>query len=100
MAIKSVEALSTLPHSWTLATWPQHVAPQNGVKAGRIIRQNKDALFKAGALTRIGREFYIFGKEWEKWLRLQGNRVFDYEIAPNKSQHAHKRRGAHRKLDA
>jgi hypothetical protein len=56
----SVEASSTLPtpHSWTLATWPQHVAPQNGVKAGRIIRENKDALFKAGALTRIGCVFH------------------------------------------
>ena len=54
-----------------------------------MIRAHKDELILAGAITRVGREFVLFGNEYSKWLQSKKPKVLDF--VPNVTA---KKRGA------
>jgi hypothetical protein len=67
------------PHSWSIETWPAHVYPGSTERARYFVRVHKDELFKAGALTRPGRELVIVGHRYCRWLERKATRVPDFD---------------------
>lgn len=90
---KSVTTAVPPPHSWRLKDWPTFVFPGDPKSGRHVVAANRDALVAAGALSRLGRELIVFGAPYVGWLASQAHRVADYEIAPNRPEHAPKRFG-------
>lgn len=84
---------NTVPHDWELATWPQDVYPYDSNRARRLLRANQDELLRCGAVTRPGKHLVIFGAGYVKWLASKTARVAEYNVAPNRPEHAAKRGG-------
>jgi hypothetical protein len=82
--------------SWTFATWPLEVWPNDGAKARRVVRSNATALLNEGAISRVGREIIVFARQYDRWLRKQSHRVMDFDCAINRPENQHKRGGRHR----
>lgn len=78
----------TLPHSWTIATWPASVFPGEPSKARYLVRAHKDELRLEGALVRVGRELVIIGERYGRWLQKKAARVPGYECAANRNKEA------------
>lgn len=74
------------PHSWDLEHWPQSVYPHTTGRARYLVRSHRDKLVAAGALTRVGREFVIFGAPYTKFLQSMAGNVASFEIAANRSR--------------
>jgi hypothetical protein len=83
------QAAQPAPHSWDIEHWPTHVYPHSEGRARWLIRAHKDELILAGAITRVGREFVLFGNEYSKWLQSKKPKVLDF--VPNVTA---KKRGA------
>jgi hypothetical protein len=83
MASKSTAVLTEVPHSWDLAHWPASIYPHTEPRARYLIRANRDALMAEGALTRVGRELVVFGKNYDRWLQRQRGEVTGYECPAN-----------------
>ena len=81
----------TLPHDWTIKTWPRDVYPYDGAKGRHLIRVHQAKLSAAGALTRIGHEIVVLGAGYAKWMASNAPRVTEYTPAANRPEHAPKR---------
>jgi hypothetical protein len=82
------QAVVSLPHSWSVETWPSTVYPHDADKARYLIRSNRDSLTTAGALVRVGRNLVVMGASYSSWLQRQGARVANFDIAPNVARKA------------
>lgn len=93
-----------VPATWRISQWPTDVYPGTPTQGKRLCLAHRDELVKALALTRIGRELVVMGSSYMRWLASKGDRVFGYEVAPNKTEHAAKRggkaNGQHAAVDA
>ena len=69
--------------SWSVTDWPAEIYPGTASKARYLIRAHRDELLKAGALSRVGRDFVVLGLGYLRWLEAQSNRVEGYRIALN-----------------
>ena len=87
----SSKEITPLPFSWTFKNWPEDVAPFTPAAAYRLYLKNKDALYKAGAVTRIGRTVSFYAKEYDKWCRQQSNRVVTFQPSFNSPEAIAKR---------
>jgi hypothetical protein len=90
---KTATTIPQLPYSWTFNTWPADVYPHTGSRARHIVKQHSGELRAAGALTRPTKEMVILGVGYAKWLASKASRVFEFEVAANRPEHAHKRFG-------
>jgi hypothetical protein len=90
---KRVNGVPLVPElvSWRIADWPPHVFPGTADSGRHLCQEKRDALVKAGALVRVGRELVVLGAGYMKWLKSQSKRVDDFKIAPNSAEHAAKR---------
>jgi hypothetical protein len=92
---RKTEIATAIPHSWSFRNWPATGHPGDGEAGRRVVRRNLDALLRECAVTRQGRSMIVFGREYDRWLRLQTPRVKAYEVAANRPEHQHKRGGRH-----
>ena len=76
----------TLPHSWSIDSWPPDVWPNSPVKGRWVVRAHRKHLTELRALTRVGRTIIILGAQYARFLEKQRNHVADFEIAPNKAR--------------
>jgi hypothetical protein len=76
----------TVPHSWRLDDWPAGVYPGAASKGRYVVRANRTALIAIGALVRVGRDLVVMGAAYSSWISKQGERVRDYQIAPNRQR--------------
>jgi hypothetical protein len=67
------------PHSWDFEHWPPGVYPHSPLRAKYLIRANREALVRAGALTRIGREIVVLGAAYTRWLQRQAFKVAEVD---------------------
>ena len=67
------------PHSWSITSWPASVYPNTTERARYFVRVHKDELFKAGALTRPGRELVVIGSRYARWLEKKATRVPEFD---------------------
>lgn len=74
----------TIPHSWSIEHWPEHVHPGTPTRARYLVRANRDSLLAAGAISRVGREIVILGGRYSRWLEKNTANVPGYEIAANR----------------
>ena len=88
--------ITPVPHSWTFATWPKDIYPNEGSRGRHVCRAHRNELIGEGALTRVGKELVVLGAGYIRWLAKQAPRVLDFEIPCNKPEHAPKRAGRHR----
>jgi hypothetical protein len=79
-----VRTKSVIPHSWPIDGWPPGVHPGTPERGRYVVRANKDALLRAGALVRVGRELVILGERYARWLEMQAANVPGYQIAANR----------------
>lgn len=75
-----------LPHSWSLKHWPADVWPGNSSQGTYVVRSHRDALLRAGALSRVGRELIVLGDKYARWLELNASRVPGYECPANRDE--------------
>jgi hypothetical protein len=80
----SKSKVSSMPHSWRLADWPDHVTPNKPGAAKHLVRAHRAELIACGALIRIGRDITILGEGFAQFLARQAKRVDNYIIAPNR----------------
>jgi hypothetical protein len=73
-----------LPHSWLVADWPAHVAPNRSNAAKHLVRTHRAELIECGALCRVGRNLTIIGEGYAVFMARKMGRVDGYEIAPNR----------------
>ena len=83
----------SVPHSWTFASWPKDIYPNDGQRGRHICRAHRNELIAEGALTRIGRELAVLGAGYSRWLSKQANKVLDFDVPANRPEHASKRGG-------
>jgi hypothetical protein len=76
-------ARCSIPHSWSINTWPADVYPHDPARARYLVRANRDNLLMAGALARVGRELVILGDRYAKWMERQAAAVPDYDCPAN-----------------
>jgi hypothetical protein len=88
---KPTAPVAQIPHSWTFATWPKDVYPNDGKRGRLVCRANKTALVAEGALTRIGREVVVLGHGYARFLVKQAGKVLDFDVPANRPEHAAKR---------
>ncbi len=60
--------------SWDVRNWPANVWPHKAARAKHCIDCNRDALVKAGVISRVGREIVVNGDAWRRWLHSSQNR--------------------------
>lgn len=73
-----------LPHSWTIANWPEFVYPGTPGRARYLFRTRKADLLGANAVARVGRDLVFFGANYGRWLEMQRGNVLGFpQIAPN-----------------
>jgi len=80
---------SSIPHSWTIESWPAGVYPNTASRARYVLRANRDELIAAGVLARVGRELVVLGERYSKWLQIHCADVPGYQIAPNQTARDH-----------
>lgn len=85
------EAITPLPHDWTIDTWPAGLFPYNGASARHLIYVNQPQLLAAGALVRIGHKIVILAAGYLKWLASNASRVPEYDLACNRPEHVAKK---------
>lgn len=78
-------AHTSIPHSWSIGTWPVDVYPHNTDRARYLVRANKSELLSAGALARVGREIVIIGHRYARWLERQAGAVPGFECPANRT---------------
>jgi hypothetical protein len=78
----------SLPHSWPINDWPQHVYPNRPSSGRYLVRAYRDELISAGALTRIGRELVVLGDGYARFLARRSDKVNEYPIPPNQAGEA------------
>jgi hypothetical protein len=88
---KPTTPVAQIPHSWTFATWPKDVYPNDGKRGRHVCRANKTALIAEGALSRVGRELVVLGAGYNRWLGKQAGKVLDFDVPANRPEHASKR---------
>ena len=68
-----------VPHSWDLEHWPAHVYPHATNRARWLLRAYRQQLIAAGALSRVGREIVVLGRQYARWLEHRAaEKVADY----------------------
>lgn len=78
----------TLPHSWSIRSWPEAVYPHSPGRARYLVRANADELSRAGALARVGRELVIIGDRYIRWLERRTSAVAGFECPANRQKSA------------
>jgi hypothetical protein len=73
----------SVPHSWKLDDWPREIYPGAASKGRYVVRAHRTELIARGALVRIGRDLVVMGGPYASWMAQQGERVKEYQIAPN-----------------
>ena len=68
-------AATPVPHSWTISTWPETVAPGNESRARYLFRMHKRELIACGALTRVGRQIIFLGHGYARFLESRVGEV-------------------------
>jgi hypothetical protein len=68
---------------WNCANWPQHVYPHDPDSGRHLIRSRQDALLKAGALVREGRELVVIGHHYIAWLQSLSKGVREIDMPCN-----------------
>lgn len=80
---------ASVPHSWSIDTWPTSVWPCDKKKAFYLLRTHARELQAAGALARIGRARIILGGPYAKWLTQSVRRFADIPpLTPNVNREA------------
>lgn len=79
-------ANSKVPHSWTIAKWPEHIYPHTPKKARYVLRSQRDSLLREKALVRIGRELVVIGDRYNRWMQKRVIDVPGYECPANKGR--------------
>lgn len=74
----------TIPHSWSVNTWPADVYPHSPARARWLLRAHRDDLLAAKALSRVGREIVVIGRQYTKWLEQRVRAVSDFECPANR----------------
>lgn len=67
-----------LPHSWSVASWPDGVWPNDQRRAKWILRSFRDELIAAGALARGGKGLIVLGRGYTRWLERHAAYVREY----------------------
>jgi len=75
----------TLPHSWSVNSWPPGVYPGSATRGRYLVRMHRKELILAGALARVGRELIILGERYDRWPQKGAANVPNYEIAANRA---------------
>jgi hypothetical protein len=83
--------VASLPHSWSVSAWPEHVFPNRQSAATHLVRAHRKELVRLRALERIGRNLVIYGTGYAEFLANQSGRVEGYTIAPNRSARSQQR---------
>lgn len=81
-------AKTSLPHSWNINAWPADVYPGSPEKGRYMVRAQRDALVREGALVRVGRELVIIGDRYARFLQKGAGRVAEFECPANKHRQA------------
>ena len=81
----SAQKARSLPHSWAIENWPEHVHPGTPARARYLVRAHRNELMSAGAIARVGREIVILGERYSKWLEKNTSNVPGYEVAANRN---------------
>ena len=77
-------AHSSLPHSWSIETWPSAVYPGSPSRARYLVRMHRNELLQAGALSRVGRDLIVLGARYGRWLEKNAANVPGFEVACNR----------------
>lgn len=75
---------SSIPHSWSVSSWPATVFPGDPSRARYLLRHHRRELMEVGALARVGRTLVVFLRPYEKFLQRQTVRVPGFIPAPNR----------------
>ena len=54
--------------SWPIRQWPEHVYPNDAVKARYLVRCNLTSLTAARAVVRVGKSLVVNGDRFRAWL--------------------------------
>jgi hypothetical protein len=77
--------VASLPHSWSVSAWPDHVFPNRQSAATHLVRTHRKELVRLRALERIGRNLVMYGAGYAEFLASRSGRVEGYQIAPNRT---------------
>ncbi len=78
--------VASLPHSWAVSAWPEHVFPNRQSAATHLVRTHRKELVRLHALERIGRNLVMYGTGYAEFLASQSGRVEGYVIPPNRQR--------------